>query len=178
MADSKTISAERKEGTAPDWVLNDEYKIPGAQNSESDSQELATLRTSLWQSGAYDLPPELADEANQVAAECAALLPFLERVASRWVQLESAAVRHYVDVPQHSNLGVPCTQNPDRRAADVAIQAVADAVNYDSLCGLAYAHPESLAEERRVSVVRPEPSQCSANAGVAKLKAVIGDAVK
>lgn len=167
MADSKTISATANEDAAPDWVLNDEYKLPGAQNSESDCQELATLRTSLWRSGAYDLPPELAAEANQIAAECAALLPFLKRVASRWVGLERAAVRHYADVPQHSDLGVPCTQNPDRHTADAAIQAVADAVDYDRLCGLAYAHPESLAEERRVSVVRPEPSQCSATAEVA-----------
>lgn len=146
MADSKTISAEHKKGTAPDWVLNDEYKHPGAQNSDSDSQELAALRTSLWQSGAYNLPPELAAEANQIAAECAALLPFLERVASRWVELERAAVRHYAGVPQASDLGVPCTQNPDRRTADVAIHSVAEAIDYDRLCERAYEQKEPTVE--------------------------------
>lgn len=146
MADSKTISAEGKEGTAPDWVLNDEYKIPGVQSSESDPQEFAALRTTLWRSGAYDLPPTLATDANQIAAECAALLPLLERVASRWVGLERAAVRRYADVPHHSNLSVPCTQNPDRRAADVAMQEVAETVNYDRLCGLAYAQKDPTVE--------------------------------
>ncbi|WIG18397.1 hypothetical protein [Kocuria rosea] len=138
MADSNTISATTDEGGAPEWVLNDECVFPGSLDSGRNFLELAAIRASLCRSGAYDLPPELTTEANEIAAECADLLPLLKRVASRWVDFERAAVRHYADVPDRDNLSVPCAQNPDRRKADVAIQAVADAVDHNRLCGLAY----------------------------------------
>lgn len=124
-----------KTGEPPEWVHEQPCSVT---KDERHGRELRHLRKVLWRTGAYDLTPELTAEAEAVAEELSALLAFVERAADRWIALEHSIQQHFVDVPEHSDLSVPCSSNPTRRSAWKAMEALSDAVNYEYLSRASY----------------------------------------